>query len=124
MVDLHRSFKNLLREYGFDVLLQRRKDDVPSGPHPLPVFENTLERHTVRSTYARSANLAKTATEEEEGLIGGVDIVFYFRAEVKPREDDLIVELGNAVQGVFDRVEFHQCHALVIVLLVEEPEVS
>ena len=38
-----------------------------------------------------------------------------------PREDDLVVEPGYAVQRVFNGVEFDERHALVIVLLVQEP---
>lgn len=94
MANLRRTFHGILRDYGHNVLLQRRLPDVFDSPHPVPQFENKFEKLTTRYMYPRSAGLALTAEEQEEGVIRNADIVYYFEYMVEPHEGDRIYELG------------------------------
>lgn len=97
MVDLRRTFNGLLRNWGHDVLLQRRLPDVYNDPHPKPLFATKLERHTVRHMYPTNRALADVQAEHMEGLVITVDMVYYFKWDVSPEEGDRIYEIDDRV---------------------------
>lgn len=95
MADLRKTMHGMLRDYGHDVLLQRRKPQEYNGPHPEVEYEATLERHTTRSVFGRSAGAAGVADERPEGLVHSVDMVYYFLWDVDPQDGDRIYEMDE-----------------------------
>lgn len=85
MINAKRMFQKVLREWGYDILLQRRlSDDF--------VYSDQLERHTVRSTYPRTLSLTGAKTEVPEGVITSSEYVYYFQDYVNPKPGDRIYE--------------------------------
>lgn len=85
MINAKRMFQKVLREWGYDILLQRRlSDDF--------VYSDQLERHTVRSTYPRTLALASGKMEVPEGVITSSEYVYYFQDYVNPKPGDRIYE--------------------------------
>lgn len=85
MINAKRVFKKILREWGHDVLIQRRlSDDF--------VYNDVLERHTTRSTQPRSIALANAQEEMPEGLVTNSELVYYFEYYVNPKAGDRIYE--------------------------------
>lgn len=91
-MDIRKSINRLFREYGHDVYLQRRRPDITMGPYDQVVFQERLERHTVRNMHPSSVGLARLAEEMPEGVVTNVDIVFWFAWDVNPSEGDRIYE--------------------------------
>lgn len=87
MINAKKTFQKLLREWGHDVLLQRRlSDDF--------VYSDTLERYTTRSYVPRKSSLALGKQEMPEGIIVTEDIIYYFEDYVNPKSGDRIYEEG------------------------------
>lgn len=85
MINAKRVFKKILKEWGHDVLIQRRlSDDF--------VYNDVLERHTTRSTQPRSIALANAQEEMPEGLVTNSELVYYFEYYVNPKAGDRIYE--------------------------------
>lgn len=82
---LKRSLDKILREWGHDIVLQRTTSSKNT-------FSNKLERHTVRHMYPANRGLPNILEELPEGIIHNVDLLYYFRADAKPNEDDRIYE--------------------------------
>lgn len=85
MIRAEKTFHKILREYGYNVLLQRRLSDNF-------LYSDTLERYTARSRIPRISELAHSQDEANEGLTTSVDLIFYFEANVNPKEGDRIYE--------------------------------
>lgn len=96
MASLNRAFDGILRNWGHNILLQRR---TPDGKG----FVQRLERHTVRHAVP-SQGLARVEEERREGVVRNSDALYYFRAEAKPREGDRIYERDDRFDGRDDRV--------------------
>ena len=85
MIDLEKTFLNLLKKWGYDVLLQRKK---ANGN-----YEENLQLVTTRSVNQRGRFLAKATDEDDEGINVNSDIVYYFESLVNPGEGDRIYEM-------------------------------
>lgn len=95
-------FNKILKDWGTDVLLQRRIYAEGQGLYSLPsatpgvnknesYYSNKLERWTVRYTFAaRKTGLSATLEGRQEGLTTEVPLVFYFQSEAQVREEDRI----------------------------------
>lgn len=90
--NLERALNGILRNWGHDVLLQRR---TPDGKD----WMKNLERHTVRHMYPSTRGLPQVMQERPEGLVHTVDMIYYFRADAKPREGDRIYESDERYNG-------------------------
>lgn len=85
MINPERTLRKILREYGHDVLLQRRiSDDF--------LYSQTFERITTRHFFPSSESLSQAQREDNEGVNTNVDLIFYFEAEVNPKQGDRIYE--------------------------------
>lgn len=85
MINLEKSFLNILKKWGYDVFIQRKK---PNGN-----YEENLQKVTTRSVFPRGRFLAKETDEEPEGILTNSDVVYYFEGSVNPGEGDRIYEM-------------------------------
>lgn len=92
MPSLERARDAILKNWGHDILLQRR---TPSGRD----WEPYLERHTVRHMYPATRGLPTVMQERAEGMVHTVDMIYYFRHDAFPREGDRIYELDGRYDG-------------------------
>lgn len=85
MIDATKTFKRILREYGHDILYQRRiSDDF--------LYSDNFERITTRSRIARMGELTHAQDEAFEGVVTSVDLLYYFEENVMPKQGDRIYE--------------------------------
>ena len=85
MIDPKKTFKKILREYGHDILLQRRiSDDF--------LYSDNFERITTRHFYPSAEALAQAQREDGEGINTNVDAIYYFEESVNPKQGDRIYE--------------------------------
>jgi hypothetical protein len=89
MINSKSIFKKILREWGHDVLLQRRLSD--DG-----LYSDRFERVTTRHITAASRYLASTKEEEIEGIIINSDRIYYFESSINPNSGDRIYESSPA----------------------------
>jgi hypothetical protein len=87
MIDPAKTFKRILKEYGHDVLLQRRLDDDF-------LYSETFEQLTTRHYFPSNEVLAQIQKENIEGIGVAIDLIFYFEANVNPKQGDRIYEEG------------------------------
>jgi len=92
MANLNKALHEVLRDWGHDVILQRKH---PSGCG----WGDTLERHTVRHMYPATRGLPQIMQEQPEGITHLVDMVYYFKADAHPREGDRIYERDDRYIG-------------------------
>lgn len=93
MINLKRSFRKILREYGHDVLLQRRISNEFE-------YSKELERFTTRYFYPRTSSLMYAQQQNLEGFLSNTDLVYYFEEEVMPKKGDRIYEdFGNGTEN-------------------------
>jgi len=85
MINTKSIFKNILRQWGHDVLLQRRLSD--DG-----MYSDKFEKVTTRHVTAASRYLASTKEEQIEGLLVGSDRIYYFESSVNPKTGDRLYE--------------------------------
>lgn len=85
MIDPKKAFRKILREYGHDILLQRRLSDNF-------LYAEHFERITTRHFFPSSEVLAQAQKEDNEGINTSVDLIFYFESEVNPKQGDRIYE--------------------------------
>ena len=71
MIDPKRAFNKILREWGHDVLLQRRLDDNF-------IYSDRFERVTTRHFFPSAETLTQVQKEDKEGVNTNVDLIFYF----------------------------------------------
>jgi hypothetical protein len=71
MINTAKAFQKILREWGHDVLIQRRLSD--DG-----VYSDRFEKVTTRHITAASRYLASTKEETTEGVIINSDRIYYF----------------------------------------------
>ena len=85
MIDPKKTFKKILREYGHDILFQRRiSDDF--------LYSDNFERITTRHFYPSAEVLAQAQREDNEGINTNVDTIYYFEENVNPKQGDRIYE--------------------------------
>ena len=85
MIDLARTFRNTLREWGHDILLQRRLNDDM-------LYSSKMERITVRSYNAQLTGQTNSLMENIEGLNVNSEMIYYFEASANPKSGDRIYE--------------------------------
>lgn len=83
-MDLRAEMDAELRGYGHNILYQRCTN---SG-----AYSQEYERHTTRHRYPASVGLPSAEQSQMEGLTHSVDMIYYFRWDVNPRERDRIYE--------------------------------
>ena len=84
MINAQKVFKKILRQWGHDILLQRRlSDDF--------VYETEMQRYT-RSHLPKKFALATAAEEYPEGALVNSDLLYYFESTVNPKPGDRIYE--------------------------------
>jgi hypothetical protein len=89
MINLEKTFRGILKEWGYDVYIQRK---LFNGN-----YSDSLERVTTRSVFPNGKVNSQSKQEEDEGIVTNSDIVYYFESEVNPQEGDRIYEkLPNA----------------------------
>jgi hypothetical protein len=119
MIDLRRTFEKILEQYGHDILLQRRLEDMIIDQYRKPQF-GKLERHTVRDMNASTIGLAGMQQEEVEGVLRNHNIAYWFRWDANPRDGDMIheilevkrsytIDLAYPMRGARGRIEYWAC---------------
>jgi hypothetical protein len=84
MIDVKRSIRKILREWGHDVYIQRI---LPNGNHSLK-----FERVTTRAVGQSGITNSTSTSSLDEGLLKKYDMVYYFESEVNPKEGDRVYE--------------------------------
>jgi len=84
MIDLQKSFAKKLKQWGYNVLLQRK---TLNGN-----YENTLEQVTTRSVFPGGMINSRSTEEETEGIAVNSNVIYYFESSVNPGEGDRIYE--------------------------------
>lgn len=84
MIDVKRSFKKVLREWGHDIYIQRI---LLNGNH-----SNKFERVTTRQVGQSGVTNSLSALEAQDGLFTKYDAVYYFEDNISPKEGDRIYE--------------------------------
>lgn len=84
MIDIKRSFKKILREWGHNVYLQRI---LSNGNH-----SSQFQMVTTRQVGQAGLVNINAAQEMPEGISTNYDAVYYFEDNVNPREGDRIYE--------------------------------
>jgi len=86
MINLGKTFKNILREWGHDVLIQRRLDDKFN-------YSSRFERVTTRHMYPANSDIVNLLRENSEGTSpDAVEMIYYFEGRINPRTGDRIYE--------------------------------
>jgi hypothetical protein len=88
-MDLRKEMDDILIRWGHSILLQRRENEYESDK---PEFSNTLEIHTTRHWHGGSAALPMVATEELEGIVHDMPMIYFFRWDANPSRGDRIYE--------------------------------
>lgn len=84
MIDAKRSLRKIMRDWGHDIYLQRILNN---GNH-----SNNLERVTTRQVGQSGISNTLATKEQIDGFITKYDAVYYFEAEINPKEGDRIYE--------------------------------
>lgn len=84
MINEVRSFRKILREWGHDVYLQR----ILSNGN----YSENLEKITTRQVGQSGMINTDSMSQNEEGINVIYDAVYYFEANVNPKEGDRIYE--------------------------------
>jgi hypothetical protein len=85
MINPKATFKKILKDWGHDILYQRRlSDDF--------VYCDTLERITTRNQLPRSSSLMVSLQEQKEGNLTNHDLIYFFESNVNPKSGDRIYE--------------------------------
>lgn len=84
MIDPSKAFRKVLRDWGHDVYLQRV---LPNGNH-----SDRLERVTTRQVGQSGIKNTNAQGQFDEGFAISYDAVYYFEAEIHPKEGDRIYE--------------------------------
>lgn len=85
------DFEQILKEYGHDVYLQRKKPNEDELLEKDEYFDN-LEKHTARFSVGVHRNLPRAQAEQMEGLVNTTDRTYYFKHDVNPYEGDRIYD--------------------------------
>jgi hypothetical protein len=84
MINSKASFERILREWGHNVHIQRRLSNNKYSER----FERVTTRHVGQSGVSNSLSM----DIYEEGLEAKHDIIYYFQANVNPKQGDRIYE--------------------------------
>ena len=85
MIDLVAAFRNTLKQWGHDILLQRRLNDDM-------LYSTRMEKITVRSYNAQLTGQSNSLMENIEGLTVNSEMIYYFDSLSNPKSGDRIYE--------------------------------
>ena len=85
MIDSVATFRNTLKQWGHDILLQRRLNDNM-------LYSSRMERITVRSYNAQLTGQTNSLAENIEGLNVNSEMIYYFDSLANPKSGDRIYE--------------------------------
>lgn len=85
MINAKSALRKILKEWGHDILLQRRLSDDFK-------YSDILERVTTRSQFPRNSKIALSLNENTEGYFADSDLLYFFEASVDPKSGDRIYE--------------------------------
>lgn len=85
MINPKATFKKILKDWGHDILYQRRLSDDFT-------YSEILERITTRNQLPRGSSLMVSAQEEKEGYVVNHDLIYFFESNVNPKSGDRIYE--------------------------------
>jgi len=94
MISPQKTFKNILSQWGHNVLFQRLMDSKNMK------YESKLQRYTTRSYYPGSSGFANAMQEKTQGLTVSSEIIYYLQDFVNPKSGDRIYEelpTGNEI---------------------------
>lgn len=94
MIDIERVFKKTLRQWGHDILLQRRLDDNMK-------YSSKVEQITTRRSSPALRSQAAVLDEDPEGLTVNSEMLYYFESKVNPKSGDRIYENYPTGRQVF-----------------------
>jgi hypothetical protein len=94
MIDLERVFRRTLRQWGHDILLQRRINDDMK-------YSSKVEKVTTRRSAPSSGSQSNMMSEDPEGLTVNSEMIYYFESIVNPKSGDRIYENYPTGQQVF-----------------------
>lgn len=86
MIDPKKTIRNILKQWGHDVLVQRLMDGKSMK------YETSLQRYTTRSYYPGSSGFANIMQEKTQGITVSSEVVYYFQDFVNPKPGDRIYE--------------------------------
>ena len=89
MINPKATFKKILKDWGHDILLQRRLSDDFT-------YSDVMERITTRNQLPRSTSLMHAVQEEIEGNVVNYDLIYFFESNVNPKAGDRIYEESNS----------------------------
>lgn len=84
MINVQRTFKNILRQWGHDVYIQRKLNNGN--------YSEKYELITVRAVPQSGIKNAKSLTEDDNGLYLQYDSVYYCEPDILPKEGDRLYE--------------------------------
>jgi hypothetical protein len=86
VTDINKTFRNILKRWGHDVLIQRRLDDDFN-------YSSKFERVTTRHMYPANSELSNLLREASEGVMAdALEMIYYFDKTINPRVGDRIYE--------------------------------
>jgi hypothetical protein len=88
MISPKATFKKILKDWGHDILYQRRHSDDF-------MYSEILERITTRNQLPRNSALAQSLEENKEGYLVNSDLIYFFESNVNPKSGDRIYEQSN-----------------------------
>lgn len=103
MINSKSVFKKILKEWGHDILLQRRLSD--DG-----MYSDRFEKITTRYVTAASRYLASTKEERMEGLVVNSDRIYYFESIVNPKPGDRIYEESESPLEDYTLYLIEECY--------------
>lgn len=94
MISPQKTFKNILKQWGHNILIQRLID-----PKTMK-YESKLHRYTTRSYYPGSSGFVNAMQEKTQGLTVSSEVIYYLQDFVNPKSGDRIYEelaTGNEI---------------------------
>lgn len=85
MIDLVKTFRATLKQWGHDILLQRRLNNDM-------LYSARMEKTTVRSYNAQLNNQTNALAENIEGLTINSEMIYFFDSLANPKSGDRIYE--------------------------------
>jgi hypothetical protein len=85
MIDLVKTFRATLKQWGHDILLQRRLNEDM-------LYSARMEKTTVRSYNAQLNNQTNALAENIEGLTINSEMIYFFDSLANPKSGDRIYE--------------------------------
>lgn len=98
MDQMIQDFDHIIKDYGHDILLQKRKQN--STLTNEAEYETNLQRHTVRHMVPATRGLPTLMQDKMEGLVATSERIYFFRKGAYPYSGDRIYEYDDAERRV------------------------